>query len=63
MNMWLVTQPVGYLESIQLLKHCEKVVTNMAVIQCEAFFAGKQCVTVFDRVIWPQDYRWRMRIS
>ena len=50
----VLTQPVGYLESIQLLKHCEKVVTDSGGLQCEAFFAGKQCVTVFDRVIWPQ---------
>lgn len=50
----VLTQPVGYIESIQLLKHCEKVVTDSGGLQCEAFFAGKQCVTVFDRVIWPQ---------
>ena len=50
----LLIQPVGYIESIQLLKHCEKVVTDSGGLQCEAFYAGKQCVTVFDRVIWPQ---------
>lgn len=30
------------------------MVTDSGGLQCEAFFAGKQCVTVFDRVIWPQ---------
>ena len=47
-------QPVGYLESLQLLTHCEKVVTDSGGLQCEAFFAGKQCVTVLDRAVWPQ---------
>lgn len=47
-------QPVGYMESLKLLKRCEKVVTDSGGLQCEAFFAGKQCVTVFDQVIWPQ---------
>lgn len=50
----LLIQPVGYIESIQLLKHCEKVVTDSGGLQCEAFFAEKQCVTVFERVTWPQ---------
>ncbi len=47
-------QPVGYRESLYLLKHCEKVVTDSGGLQCEAFYAKKQCVTVFDRVCWPQ---------
>lgn len=50
----LLIQPVGYIESIQLLKHCEKVVTDSGGLQCEAFYAGKQCVTIFERVTWPQ---------
>lgn len=50
----LLVQPVGYVESIHLLKNCEKVVTDSGGLQCEAFYAGKQCVTVFDRVVWPQ---------
>lgn len=23
-------------------------------MQCEAFYAGVQCVTVYDKVIWPE---------
>lgn len=52
-NIFLI-QPVGYIESIWLLKHCEKVVTDSGGLQCEAFYAEKQCVTVFDWVGWPQ---------
>lgn len=50
----ILTQPVGYVESIHLLKQCEKVVTDSGGLQCEAFYAGKQCVTVFNWAIWPQ---------
>lgn len=48
----ILLQPVGYLESIYLLKNCIKVVTDSGGLQCEAFYAEKQCVTIFDHVIW-----------
>ena len=47
-------KPVGYLMSVFLTKHAEKIVTDSGGLQREAFFAGKQCVTLFDRVIWPE---------
>lgn len=50
----ILIQPVGYFESIYLLSHCEKVVTDSGGLQCEAFFAKKQCLTIFDWVAWPQ---------
>lgn len=50
----LLTEPVGYLDSIYLLSHAEKVVTDSGGLQREAFFAGKKCVTVLDFVTWPE---------
>ena len=50
----ILTKPVGYLESIALIVHAEKIVTDSGGLQREAFFAGKQCVTVFNDVIWPE---------
>lgn len=50
----LLTQPVGYLTSISLVNGAKKIVTDSGGLQREAFFAGKQCVTVFDHVIWPE---------
>lgn len=47
-------EPVGYLESVALMQGCEKVVTDSGGLQCEAFYAEKQCVTVFDYIVWPQ---------
>lgn len=48
------TEPVGYLTSLALVKNASKVVTDSGGLQREAFFAGVPCVTVFDRVIWPE---------
>lgn len=49
-----VVNPVGYLMSIFLVNNCEKVVTDSGGLQREAFFARKQCITVFDYVVWPE---------
>lgn len=46
--------PVGYIESLYLTNHAKKIVTDSGGLQCEAFYAGKQCVTVFEYVIWPE---------
>lgn len=46
--------PVGYLTSLALTIHCEKIITDSGGLQREAFFAGKQCLLLFDHVIWPE---------
>ena len=38
----------------------KKIVTDSGGLQCEAFYAGVQCVFVLDFVVWPEtmvDYR------
>ena len=50
----VLAQPVGYLSSIALVKDAKKIVTDSGGLQREAFFAGIQCVTVFDYVVWPE---------
>lgn len=47
-------EPVGYLESIYLVNHSKKIITDSGGLQREAFFAEKKCVTIFDHVIWPE---------
>lgn len=47
-------QPVGYLSSIDLVRHAKKVVTDSGGVQREAFFSEKQCVIVLDFVVWPE---------
>jgi len=53
-NNIILTEPVGYLESITLVKASKKIVTDSGGLQREAFFAGKQCVTILDFVVWPE---------
>lgn len=50
----IICEPVGYLMSVYLINHSEKIVTDSGGLQREAFFAGKQCVTIFDFVVWPE---------
>lgn len=50
----LFCMPVGYMMSIYLIKNCEKIITDSGGLQREAYFAKKQCVTLFDKVIWPE---------
>ncbi len=54
LNNVILTQPVGYLTSISLVNRAKKIVTDSGGLQREAFFAEKQCVTVFDYVVWPE---------
>jgi len=50
----ILLKPVGYLASLFLVNGAIKVVTDSGGLQREAFFAGKQCVTVFDHIVWPE---------
>lgn len=50
----ILTQPVGYLDSVHLIKNAKKIVTDSGGLQCEAFYAGVQCVFVLDFVVWPE---------
>lgn len=54
MNNIIFTKPVGYLTSLALVNGAKKIVTDSGGLQREAFFAEKQCVFVFDRVLWPE---------
>lgn len=50
----ILTQPVGYLESLCLIKNACKIITDSGGLQREAFFAKKKCVTILDFVCWPE---------
>ncbi|MFQ7102503.1 MAG: UDP-N-acetyl glucosamine 2-epimerase [Anaerovoracaceae bacterium] len=50
----IICEPVGYLMSVYLVNHSEKIVTDSGGLQREAFFAEKQCVTIFDYIVWPE---------
>jgi len=46
--------PLGYLESVALVSHAARVVTDSGGVQREAFFARVPCVTVFPYAVWPE---------
>jgi UDP-GlcNAc3NAcA epimerase len=46
--------PVGYLDMVRLERTCAAVVTDSGGVQKEAFFHGKQCVTVRDETEWVE---------
>ncbi len=50
----ILTQPVGYSDSVHLTQRAKKIVTDSGGLQCEAFYAGVQCVFVLDYVVWPE---------
>jgi UDP-N-acetylglucosamine 2-epimerase (non-hydrolysing)/UDP-GlcNAc3NAcA epimerase len=50
----LLVEPVGYIESICLVNHAKKFVSDSGGLQREAFFAGKKCVTILNFVCWPE---------
>ena len=50
----LLLEPVGYLEMIWLLKHCDAVVSDSGGVQKEAFFFKKPCVTMRDQTEWVE---------
>ena len=50
----LLAEPVGYLESVCLVKNAKGIVTDSGGLQTEAFFAKKKCVTVLNFETWKE---------
>ncbi len=50
----LLTEPVGYSDSVHLTENALKIVTDSGGLQCEAFYAGVQCVFILDYPVWPE---------
>ncbi len=53
-NNIILIKPVGYFESIHLVKNAKKIVTDSGGLQCEAFYAGVQCLFILDYAVWPE---------
>ena len=51
---FVITEPVGYLESLWLLQHAATVLTDSGGLQKEAYFLGKTCVTLRNETEWQE---------
>ncbi len=50
-NIYII-DPLGYLEMIWLLSHCDMVITDSGGLQKEAFFFSKPCITIREETEW-----------
>ena len=52
----ILIKPVGYLTNLYLIKNAVKIVTDSGGVQREAWFYSKPCVTLMERMVWPQTH-------
>ncbi|NDE91719.1 MAG: hypothetical protein EB059_11430, partial [Alphaproteobacteria bacterium] len=49
----VLTGPMGYLDTVAALTHCQMVITDSGGLQKEAFYARKPAIVLLDEAPWP----------
>ena len=52
------TAPLGYLDSISLLKDCHSVITDSGGLSREAFFLSKPTLVIMQHPFWPELFEY-----
>ena len=57
-----IIDPVGYLNMVWLIDHCDLVMTDSGGLQKEAFFFSKPCITLRDETEWVELIESRVNV-
>ncbi|HEY0652535.1 MAG TPA: UDP-N-acetylglucosamine 2-epimerase (non-hydrolyzing) [Chryseosolibacter sp.] len=51
---FIVIDPVGYLQMVYLVQHCDLVITDSGGLQKEAYYFKKYCLTIREETEWTE---------